>query len=144
MKSKALPTKMVRFTYGTCKDATLKIPAAPANLVQVAELVRESFFDYMFSKGALISDEVLVSSIGASNFFAGALGGWKTRLPAKDFDLLSGLVQDPMNLAVHAAQYRDPTATLAQSYLRASQNEALNDNERTILKQMIKILPKAA
>lgn len=82
-----MKTNTVKFSYGTVKNASLKVPAEAYSLMDAAKLIQESFLEYMFRPGCgLMSDEVLLSSIGHANFFAGALGGYETRLTAERLD----------------------------------------------------------
>lgn len=126
-----IKTRTVRFTYGTARDAELQIPAEPASLLTVVHLIRESLFRYMM-RGALVSDAVVVSSIGTENFLAGALGGWETRLPAAEFKILSDMTRNPVSLAVAVAQFRNPHLTLAEAYTVAAHNEALSEEDRKL------------
>lgn len=134
----AMKTRTVRFSYNTCKDVALLVPAEPANLYQVSELILQSYFDYMFSRGALMSDEVLVSSIGKSSFFGGALGGWKTRLNEKEFAALENLLVDSM-IAVAVVQYRDSSISRVDAYRIAAKNEALTADDRRFLNDMAEL-----
>ena len=127
-----IATRTVTFTYGTCKDAALKIPAKgqPASLRDIIDLIRSSYLEYMFSSPILMSDEVLVSSIGRNHFFAGALGGWKLRLEAKAFETLEMLASNNAVLAVRVAQYRDSNLTFDEAREIAKKNKALNKVEK--------------
>ena len=130
-----MKTHTVRFSNATCRDAALLIPAEPASLYQVSELIIKSYLDYMFSHACLMSDEVLVSSIGKSNFFEGALGGWETRLDPKDFAALKSLLDD-MRLAVDVVRYRDETLSRADAFRLAAKNRALPEADRKSLRAM--------
>lgn len=136
-----MKTHTVRFSYNTCKDAALLVPAEPASLFQVSRLILKSYFDHMFSRPVLMSDEVLVSSIGKSSFFGGALGGWETRLNAKDFAALKGLLADS-DIAIAVVKYREPSISQADAYRRASQNEALSEADRHSLAEMAEMAAK--
>lgn len=129
-------TKSVTFSFGTVKNATLKVPTGDYSIIHLADLVHESLLEYFFrpESNSLISNEVVVSSIGTSNFLAGALGGYETRLDAKSFALLKDRVENPIALAVAVARHRDPDLTRTESYLVASRNEALSENDRSTLK----------
>ena len=130
-----MKTRTVTFSFGTVKNASLKIPAEAHNLVQAAELIRESYLDWAFRPGCgLMSDEVLTSSIGHSNFFAGALGGWETRLTPESFKSLKSLcLENDMGMAIAVARYRMPGAERSEIYLRASENEVLEESAREFL-----------
>ena len=138
-----MKTHTVRFSNATCRDAALLIPAEPASLYQVSELIVKSYLDYMFSGACLMSDEVLVSSIGKSNFFEGALGGWETRLSAKDFAALKNVLDDT-RLAVDVVRYRDDTLSRADAYRIAAKNEALSEADRKSLRAMAAFAERAA
>ena len=138
-----MTTRTVRFSYNTCRDAALLIPAEPASLYQVAKLITQSYLDYMFSRPSLMSDEVLVSSIGKSSFFGGALGGWQTRLNAKDFAALESLLDD-IWLAVAVVRYRDSSISPADAYRIAAKNEALSEADRKSLRAMAAFAERAA
>ena len=138
-----MKTRTVRFSHNTCRDAALLIPAEPASLYQLSELIVKSYLDYMFSSPCLMSDEVLVSSIGKINFFEGALGGWETRLNAKDFAALKNVLDD-MRLAVDVVRYRDDTLSRADAYRIAAKNEALSEADRKSLRAMAEFAEKVA
>jgi hypothetical protein len=127
-------TRTVKFSYGTVKDASLKIPAEAYSVVDAVKLIRESYLEYMFRPGCgLMSDEVLVSSIGQANFFAGALGGYESRVDAEFFKNMQSYINHAPGLALAVAEYREPTATRKQHYIRASKNESLSATERKFL-----------
>lgn len=129
-----MKTRTVQFSYGTVKDASLKIPAEAFSPMDAANLIRESFLEYMFRPGCgLMSDEVLVSSIGRSNFFAGALGGYEGRVSPELFAHIKECASYDMTLAVDVAKFREPGLSDRAAYLRASQNEALCENTRRCL-----------
>ena len=130
-----MKTRTVSFSFGTVKDASLKIPAEAYNLVQVADLIRQSYLEYAFRPGCgLMSDECLTSSIGHSNFMAGALGGYETRLDAELFTSLKGLLtENDVGMALAVAKFRDPSLTQNAAYIQASKNEVLSDTERKFL-----------
>lgn len=126
-----IKTRTVTFSYGTVKNAELLIPAEATNIVTMAALIRESYLKYMFRPGCgLMSDEVLVSSIGQSNFFAGALGGYETRMPADDFSILKEAADNDIALAVDVAKFRDPSLSTREAYRIAAKNEALSEDTR--------------
>jgi hypothetical protein len=130
----SIKTRTVRFTYGTAKDAALEIPAEPTNLITIAKLIHQSFLRHMFSRSALMADEVLVSSIGRDNFEAGALLGWKERLDEKSFGLLESQVKSDVAMALAVVRYRNPSISNRDAYLVAAKNEALNDDTRKFLR----------
>jgi hypothetical protein len=134
--SHSLKTKTVRFTYGTCKEAALQIPAEPASLFQVARLIRESYLAYIFSKPALMSDECLLASIGRSNFEAGALGGWESRLGAEAFASLKALVQDNVPMALAIVRHRNPDIEGKEAYLQAAKIEGLSHFDKVCLESI--------
>ena len=138
-----MKTHTVRFSNATCRDAALLIPAEPASLYQVAKLITQSYLDYMFSRPSLMSDEVLVSSIGRTSFFGGALGGWQTRLNAKDFAALESLLDD-IWLAVAVVRYRDNSISPADAYRIAAKNEALSEADRKSLRAMAAFAERTA
>lgn len=129
-----IKTKTVYFTFGTAQNAALEIPAEATNLVTVANLIRQSFLRFMFSRPALMSDAVLVSSIGRSNFETGALLGWKERLDAKSFELLEREVKSDIAMALAVVRFRNPAISKRDAYLAASKNEALDDDTRHFLR----------
>jgi hypothetical protein len=133
-----MKTRTVKFSYGTVKDASLKIPAEDFSLVQVADLTRQSYLEYAFRPGCgLMSDECLTSSIGHSNFMAGALGGYKTRLESKAFaGLKSMLIENDVAMALAVAKFRNPSLTQNEAYIQASKNEVLSETERKLLTLM--------
>lgn len=129
-----MKTQTVQFSYGTVKNASLKIPAEAYSLMDVVNLIQDSFLEYMFRPGCgLMSDEVLVSSIGKSNFFAGALGGYKTRLQPDVFEALERCADNDIGLAFKVAKFRNPGISPKQAYLVASKNEALSEDVRRFL-----------
>lgn len=129
-----MKTNTVKFSYGTVKNASLKVPAEAYSLMDAAKLIQESFLEYMFRPGCgLMSDEVLLSSIGHANFFAGALGGYETRLTAERFAALKDCAESDIGMAVEIAKFREPGASQKAVYLRASQNEALSADYRRFL-----------
>lgn len=129
-----IKTRTVLFTYGTAKNAALEIPAEPTNLVTVADLIRQSFLRHMFSRPALMSDEVLVSSIGRSNFETGALLGWKERLDEKTFSVLEREVKSDVAMALAVVRFRNPSISKRDAYLAAAKNEALDAEDRKFLR----------
>jgi hypothetical protein len=127
-----IKTRTVTFTYGTAKDAALKIPDEDTNLYTVACLIRESYLDWMFARGGLMSDEVLLSCIGKANFFAGALGGWETRLDAEKFAVLKDSVEkDDVSLALAIVRRRNPSLTTAEAYRQAAKIRNLDEGTKT-------------
>lgn len=128
--------RTVTFNYGTCKDAVLKIPVGPHSIAMMGDLLIESYLEYMFGRGSLMSDEVLVSSIGHDNFFAGALGGYETRLNPEDFTCLKHYVDNDIILALAVTRYRNPSMSKVAAYLSAAKNEALSQEERGALKML--------
>jgi hypothetical protein len=126
-------TRTVTFSYGTCKDAVLKIPVGPHSIAMMGDLLIESYLEYMFGRGSLMSDEVLVSSIGHDNFYAGALGGYETRLNSEDFNCLKHYVDNDILLALAVTRYRNPSISKIDSYLESARNEALSQDERDAL-----------
>jgi hypothetical protein len=131
-----IKTRTVRFTYGTVKDAALEIPDEATNLVTVANLIRQSFLRHMFSRPALMSDAVLVCSIGRSNFETGALLGWKERLDQKTFELLEDEVKSDIAMALAVVRFRNPSISKRDAFLAASKNEALDDDTRYFLRDL--------
>lgn len=137
MKNK-IKTRTVKFSYGTVKDASLKIPVGAYSIYDIVSLIRESYLDWAFRPGCgLMSDAVLTSSIGHDNFFAGALGGYETRLDAEKFKLVKDYASDSVGMAMAVARYRMPCATLRQVYERVSQNDAISECEREFCRNMI-------
>jgi hypothetical protein len=121
MNTTPTTTRTVTFTYGTAKDAALKVPVGPTNLYTIASLIRESYLDWMFDRPVMMSDEVLMSCIGKNNFFAGALGGWQTRLNPKDFAALKELAEDDdVAMALAIVRRRNPGITAAGAYRQAA------------------------
>ncbi len=130
-----MKTQIVKFSYGTVKNASLKVPAEAYSIIDAATLIRESYLDYAFrpENTSLMSDEVLTSSIGQANFFAGALGGWETRMDAERFACLKRTVESPEGQALAVAAYRMPGSTRKAQYIRASKNEAISEDARRFL-----------
>jgi hypothetical protein len=123
---KTIKTRTVHFTYGTVKNAALKVPAEACSFVDMAKLIQDSYLEYMFRPGCgLMSDECLLSCIGKSNFFAGALGGYETRLSPADFKTLTSCTENDIMLASAIVTRREPNLSPAEHYLRVSQNEGL-------------------
>lgn len=132
-----MKTQIVRFSYGTVKDAALKIPAEPYTIVDAVKLIRDSYLEYAFRPGCgLMSDEVLTSSIGHANFFAGALGGYETRVSAESFKNMTEYAESDAGMALAVAVYRDPKATQKRHYIRASENTTLSEADRKFLTLM--------
>jgi hypothetical protein len=129
-----LKTRTVTFSYGSVRNASLQIPAEDFSVMHVVELIRESYFAYSFRPGCgLMSDEVLTSSIGQANFFAGALGGYETRLDVETFKLVKEYLLSDISQALAVAGYREPGCSHSDRYLRASQNDVLSHQERESL-----------
>lgn len=129
-----MKTRTVKFSYGTVKDASLKIPAEDFSIAQVAHLIRESYLDYVFgSQSCIFSDECATSSIGQSDFFAGALGGYKTRLDPEVYEAVESMTNHLPSLALAVARRRDASLTTAQVYAIAANNSALSDLDRAFL-----------
>lgn len=104
--------------------------------MDAAKLIMESYLEYMFRPGCgLMSDECLLSSIGHSNFFAGALGGYETRLSPEDFATVKSCAENDIMLATMIVRFRRCNAAISQKevYLQASANEALPINDRKAL-----------
>ena len=125
-----LKTRIVKFSNGVIKNASLKIPAEEYSIVDAAQLIRESFLDYMFSSGGLMSDEVLTSSIGQAHFFEGALGGYKQRIDPEAFAALERYLNSKYSMALDVVRYREPGLKGADLYERAAQNRALSEDAR--------------
>ena len=134
-----LKTRTVQFSYGFVKDASLKVPAGPASIYDIVSLIRESYLDWAFrpERASIMSDEVVTSSLGQADFFAGALGGYEIRLDARTFKMIADYASDSVGMAMAVARYRMPGATLRQVYERVSENEALSDSEREFCRNMI-------
>ncbi len=132
-------TKTVSFSYGSVKNASLKIPAEAYSAMDAAKLIRESYFDYAFRPGCgLMSDECLTSSIGQANFYAGALGGYETRVSPEAFNAIRGCLASELSQAVAVAAYREPNAGRMAHLLRASKNDAISEDNRRFLLLMAK------
>ena len=132
-----IKTRTVQLSYGTVKNASLKVPAGPASAWVIAQLIRESFLDYMFSReNVIFSDEVAVSSIGRSHFMAGALGGYETRLEAKGFALVKEMAESDMYMALDVVRYRNPGLSNADAYRMAAKNEAVSEETRSLFLEM--------
>jgi hypothetical protein len=134
-----IKTRTVQFSYGFVKDASLKVPAGPASIYDIVSLIRESYLDWAFrpERASIMSDEVVTSSLGQADFFAGALGGYETRLDERTFKIVADYASDSVGMAIAVARYRMPGATLRQVYERVSENEALSDSEREFCRNMI-------
>lgn len=129
--NRELKTRIVTFSYGTVKDADLEVPAGDFSAWDAAHLIRKSWLRYAFRPGCgLMSDEVLVSSIGKSNFFEGALGGYKQRLDPTFYGILERCVNDDIALATEVVRFREPNLPAADVWERLSKNEALDVNTR--------------
>jgi len=131
-----MKTRIVKFSYGTVKDASLHIPAEAYSIVDVVTLIRQSYLEYAFRPGCgLMSDECVTSSIGQANFFAGALGGWETRLAPEVFKSVKDYAADTMGLAIMVVKFRKCNAGISnkEAYRQASRNEALTESERKML-----------
>lgn len=128
-----IKSRTVTFTYGTCKNAVLKVPAEAFSLIDAAALIRESFIEHMFNNGGLMSDEVFISSIGRSNFFAGALGGYEDRLSAEKFAVLKELCENNIGMAVAVASSRNPNLSEKAAYQEAAKNKALTEKDRKLI-----------
>ncbi len=133
-----MKTQIVKFSYGTVKNASLQIPAEAHCIHDIVVLIRQSYLDYAFrpENRCLVSDEVLTSSIGHSNFFTGALLGWETRMSAKDFAALKQCADDDIGMATAVAKYRMPNASRKAILLRASENTVLTEDVRAFLVKM--------
>lgn len=132
-----MKTRSVTFSYGTVKNASLLIPAEAYSVVDVVHLIRQSYLAYAFRPGCgLMSDECVTSSIGQANFFAGALGGWETRVSAEVFKRIKDYAECMSAMAMAVAQYREPNASPKAHYLRASKNEVLSQSERAFMAEM--------
>ena len=139
-----LKTRSVKFTYGTAKDAVLLVPAEACSLNDIACLIRKSYLEHAFRPGCgLMSDECVTSSIGQANFFAGALGGYETRLSAADFAALKSSVESDLALACDVVRFRAEKQgrELSQKevYLQAAKNEVLSEDTRRFLVEASKI-----
>lgn len=139
---RSIKTRSVLFSYGLVKDALLEIPAEAYSLHDVACLIRRSYLAWRFDGHSIMSDEVVVSSLGQAHFFAGALGGYETRLDAKTFASLKDCANSAIALAVDVVKLRagkqGKTLTDAEVYTQASRNEALNATERDMLASLAK------
>jgi hypothetical protein len=134
-----IKTRTVQFSNGFVKDASLKVPVGAHSIYDIVSLIRESYLDWAFrpERSSIMSDEVVTSSIGQADFFAGALGGYETRLDAQTFKIVKDYASDEIGLAIAVARYRMPGATLRQVYERVSQNEALNEMDRGFCRNML-------
>jgi hypothetical protein len=135
---KNIKTRTVQFSYGTVRNADLLVPAEACSLADIAGLIRRSYLAYAFRPGCgLMSDECVTSSIGQANFFAGALGGYETRLDAEDFARLKECAANDIALACDVVRFRAKAQgremTEAEVYLEAAKNEALDSNSRAFL-----------
>jgi len=73
---------MPKFTvdYGTIKGMVVELPEGGFNTVELLRAWVAGFIAYM-TANALVSDEVLCSSIGKSNALAALIAGVEERLP---------------------------------------------------------------
>lgn len=132
-----MKTRTVQFSYGTVKNGSLKVPAEPSSLWTIAHLIRQSWLEYAFRPGCgLMSDEVLVSSIGHSNFMEGALGGWETRLSPENFKAVKELALDDALMALDTVRFRNPELDRKAHLLAAAKNEALSADQREMLTKL--------
>jgi hypothetical protein len=130
-----MQTRTVTFSYGTVKEAALEIPAEPTSIIETAKLIRSSYLKYAFRPGCgLMSDECVTSSIGHSNFMAGALGGYETRLVAADFAALKDIVMDDMAMALAVVRFRNPELSNKEAWIKASENEVLSEDMRKAMR----------
>lgn len=130
-----MKTKTVTFSFGTVKNAALEVPAEACSIMDIVGLIHKSYLAYTFRPGCgLMSDEVVVSSIGQGNFFAGALGGFETRLDAETFRLVKENAESRVALALAVVRFRKPGIDRSDAFLAASKNEALTADEREMLK----------
>ncbi len=88
---------------------------------------------------SLMSDECLLNCIGKSNFFAGALGGYETRLSKDDFERVKDIVENDILLAAKIVRFREPELSAADVYRKASRNEGLSDESRAAFLELAKI-----
>lgn len=135
---KNIKTRTVQFSYGTVRNADLLVPAEACSLADIADLTRQSYLAYAFRPGCgLMSDECVTSSIGKANFFAGALGGYKTRLEPEAFIYLEQCAANDIALACDVVRFRAKAQgremSAAEVYLEAAKNEALDSNSREFL-----------
>lgn len=136
---RSIKTRSVLFSFGLVKDAALEIPAEAYSLNDAACLIRKSYLAWRFGPDnrSIMSDEVVVSSLGQAHFFAGALGGYQSRLDAKTFAALKDCAESAVSLAVEVVKLRAAkqgrTLTQAEVYTEAARNEALSASEREIL-----------
>ena len=132
-----MKTRMVTFSYSTVKNASLEVPAEPASIWDTAKLIRSSYLNHAFRPGCgLMSDECLLSSIGKSNFFAGALGGFESRLDKETFRLLKESADNEIALAVDIVRFRNPQISEKAVYEQDAKNEALSEGIRECLMKL--------
>jgi hypothetical protein len=141
---RSIKTRSVKFSFGLVKDAVLEIPAEAYSINDAACLIRKSYLAWRFRPGCgLMSDEVVVSSLGQAHFFAGALGGYALRIAPETFPALKSSAESPVALACDVVRLRAEkqgrTVTQAQVYAEASKNEALSDDERKMLSELSKM-----
>jgi hypothetical protein len=136
-----LKTRTVRFSNGVVRNAALKVPAEDCSLFQLAQLIRESYLEWVFNGSSIFSDEVAVSSIGKSHYFAGALGGYETRLSLEDFAVVKANAESDVSLALEVVRYRRCNAGLSnvEVYRRASRNESLSERDRQFLRGLAEV-----
>ncbi len=136
-----MKTRSITFSNGLVKDAVLKVPAEACSLFHIAQLIRQSYLEWRFDGRSIMSDEVIVSSIGQANFFAGALGGYETRLSPDDFKRVKQLAESAVALAVDTVKFRKCNAgiSIRDAYLQASRNEALSEFDRKFLADMAEL-----
>lgn len=132
-----MKTRTVKFSYGLVKDADLQVPAEAYSIVDAATLIIDSYLAWRFRPGcSLMSDEVVVSSLGQAHFFAGALGGYESRLQPEVFQALKRYASAPEPLAVATVRFRDPSLKGSAVYARAAENTELSAEVRSFLRQM--------
>jgi hypothetical protein len=131
-----MKTHTTTFSFGTIKNATLHIPTGPTTLGHIVDAARKSYFEYALGRG-LISDEVLTSSIGKSNFFEGVLAGYESRVTPNELThLKSMLTDDDIGQAVAVVKFRSPELSKKEVYHRASSNRALSDTDRRFFENL--------
>lgn len=140
-----MKTASFKFSYGLVKNASLEVPSEACSIHDITCLIFKSYLAWRFGpeNRAIMSDEVVVSSLGKSHFFAGALGGYEGRLDAETFALLKQSADNDIMLACDVVRFRAEkqgrTMSRAEVMVEASKNEALDESSRKALAEMAKL-----
>ena len=135
-------TKTVTFTHGVAKNAELEVPTESASIVSITQLIHKSLVKHKLNQGGLISDSVILSSIGTSHFLEGAFLGYEERFKKagqdqQTIDCLKDRIFSEIPIALALVEYRYGITDPNEQYEKLATLEGLSEETQKFYKLLI-------